>query len=806
MSSDLSAQRRNACCAANRLSELLARRDRIREDCAPDKKVFYEREPWRHNPQKWDMQWADLRRSAAAQQPTKWARRSNPRSGSAMISVIIASVIGAFISYALTKNVMYFQKFASDIQDDLNVSQSRKEILSLLKQTPPCLKDSQPCAFTSACANTLADSDFEDKKTGTGNTAKPSFQYLSAVYGYSVGTNPKSQQFVAEFTDGSGTKNPDFSEEEHRVSGIKIKSLEIVSGLSTHADRDGKAKLKITLRAKSEGELSYKKSRVYELFVFIKEYRSNDSSHADYYKIKECVFASDKVDERFREKCNGAEGAPHVNGGGFVAFTASVAPSAFVGPNASVCDEAKVQNTARIYGNAVVSGEDITISDSAQVYENAKIGGSQVTISGNAQVYGNAVVKGHSASIQSNAKVYGSAVIMEGGRIYDSAEVYGNALVHRSYVYDNAKVYDQAKAFGAHIRGYAEVFEQAQIGRSGDSASDESYCKLSPIACTNVYGNAKVYGSAKVYGKAAVYEYGRVYGASTVKGQSRIYGKVQDPNDSTKYTGAIVDSAFARASYIYDNAKISGGAKINGLEVYDNAKISGAIVTSGYGSTRPKIYDNAEIKGALVKVGLYYGSIYGNAKILDQAQVEGRNLKVYGSAVIKDTAYVISRDSNSFHIYEQAKISGNAYIYTWAQGYGSKRIYGSAKVYGNAELCVKSVYLYGNAKVYGDTLICDKDYYLYVYDDAEVYGDTSFVYGSGYIYIYDKTKMNAPSDKKFCSSATFKETTASEVTDCADGNNSGKCCSHSSYTNVTKCSACPERPEFIWWQSVYDTH
>ena len=41
--------------------------------------------------------------------------------------------------------------------------------------------------------------------------------------------------------------------------------------------------------------------------------------------------------------CNGASGAAHFLGGGFVADTVFVAETAFVGPHAQVCDSANVK-------------------------------------------------------------------------------------------------------------------------------------------------------------------------------------------------------------------------------------------------------------------------------------------------------------------------------------------------------------------------------------------------------------------------------------------------------------------------------
>ena len=46
----------------------------------------------------------------------------------------------------------------------------------------------------------------------------------------------------------------------------------------------------------------------------------------------------------------------HVNGGGWVADTATVSTSAYVGPNATVSDSAQVSGNARVFSNARVPG------------------------------------------------------------------------------------------------------------------------------------------------------------------------------------------------------------------------------------------------------------------------------------------------------------------------------------------------------------------------------------------------------------------------------------------------------------------
>ncbi len=116
-----------------------------------------------------------------------------------------------------------------------------------------------------------------------------------------------------------------------------------------------------------------------------------------------------------REISKGAvKGAPHENGGGFVAKTAKVSASVYVGPNAMVLGNAKVMGDAVIDDYAVVTG-------SAQIKDNAVIDGYAV-VAGSARVSGS----GHVGDL---AVVTGSATVSEHGQVIESAYVSGNYKV-----------------------------------------------------------------------------------------------------------------------------------------------------------------------------------------------------------------------------------------------------------------------------------------------------------------------------------------------------------------------------------------
>jgi hypothetical protein len=130
-------------------------------------------------------------------------------------------------------------------------------------------------------------------------------------------------------------------------------------------------------------------------------------------------------------------GAPHSNGGGFVADTAKVEPTAYVGPNALVSGKAQVSGEARIEDWAVVTGE-------ARVSDHAVVGG-------HARVAGRAKVGGY-------ARVKGRAWLLDDAVVEGNARVVGfPRFTYRPHVRGNALVKDQANLYGADISGTAII-------------------------------------------------------------------------------------------------------------------------------------------------------------------------------------------------------------------------------------------------------------------------------------------------------------------------------------------------------------
>jgi carbonic anhydrase/acetyltransferase-like protein (isoleucine patch superfamily) len=129
--------------------------------------------------------------------------------------------------------------------------------------------------------------------------------------------------------------------------------------------------------------------------------------------------------------------------GGWVADTASVAPTAWVDPGASVFEHAIVQGHARIQDRATVRG-------------NALVEG-YAGVFGSAVVSGNAVVSVDSA-VYGNALVTGNARVTDGGRVFDRAVVEGNA-----YVGGYANVHGSAVLTGAASIGDNDVITEGTM-------------------------------------------------------------------------------------------------------------------------------------------------------------------------------------------------------------------------------------------------------------------------------------------------------------------------------------------------------
>ena len=141
-------------------------------------------------------------------------------------------------------------------------------------------------------------------------------------------------------------------------------------------------------------------------------------------------------------KLDEVPGAPHPNGGGFVAASARVEATAFVGPRARVLGSAKVLGKSEILDDAVITGA-ATVQDEAIVSGGAWVGDS-------AQVSGQARVRGF-------AHVGGEAKVRERARVGDFTDLQMGSDIHGD----------------ATLRGMTQPLERGKVG--GHAILDADY-------------------------------------------------------------------------------------------------------------------------------------------------------------------------------------------------------------------------------------------------------------------------------------------------------------------------------------------
>lgn len=134
-------------------------------------------------------------------------------------------------------------------------------------------------------------------------------------------------------------------------------------------------------------------------------------------------------------------GAPHPNGGGFVAASASVSPTVYVGPNAMVLEQASVEGYARVEDFAVVKGRS-HLSDRARISEYAEL-------SGNGRVIGDAVVDGHA--------------LVRGGTVSQMARIGGLSHISGGTVSGNARVEATMNAINRNVGGSAQLYGDIEL-------------------------------------------------------------------------------------------------------------------------------------------------------------------------------------------------------------------------------------------------------------------------------------------------------------------------------------------------------
>ncbi len=206
----------------------------------------------------------------------------------------------------------------------------------------------------------------------------------------------------------------------------------------------------------------------------------------------------------------------HPNGGGRVAFTATVADTAYVGKNAVIMGRAKVLDNAVIDGYAIVGGncevsgnayvgdyavlfDRVKVSDNARVLENA-------CLYVDYKVSGNAVVKGSSIGINSGeakgeAVTYGDwfdddAKIISGGSfsgyrplVYDetwTGSKYAPLVIDKSYVRKYAENLRSRYEFDGDLRdtvSYSDLYNVGNVTtEDGSAVLGEGYIQLNESA------------------------------------------------------------------------------------------------------------------------------------------------------------------------------------------------------------------------------------------------------------------------------------------------------------------------------------
>ncbi len=180
---------------------------------------------------------------------------------------------------------------------------------------------------------------------------------------------------------------------------------------------------------------------VYKHIGFLEDYRTQERFP---YEVKITGALPKGAGQDFVTGAAEQKGAPHANGGGFVAKTATVADSAYVGPEARVLDKAVIADNARIEDWAVVCGE--------AVVSNNTIVSGHAYVTGNAVIAGNAHVRDY-ARIYEKARVDGNARIIEYARVQGDAHVYGNAVGRGSCTISDCNVGGTACFTGASNPG-----------------------------------------------------------------------------------------------------------------------------------------------------------------------------------------------------------------------------------------------------------------------------------------------------------------------------------------------------------------
>ncbi len=264
----------------------------------------------------------------------------------------------------------------------------------------------------------------------------------------------------------------------------------------------------------------------------------------------------------------GIAGAPHPNGGGFVAATAQVDATAYVAPHAAVLDNAHVTGNAKVLDKATVR-QDAVVSDNA-------------VISGFADVYGASVVK-ENATVSDRAKVPFTTV-SDTSKITDNAVVNYGTIIGGSIMGGNVFSWGAIVSNKGEFGGDAEIFSAcANGGRylqadgllSRPGAVPRGFCDGSYDNILNVDTNAVYvpFGEAKM-------AFGNTVQCGTVTGTAGAPPVVNAGADQSILSAAGTAALAGNASSPAGSIMSTQWVKITGPDAYtiaDSANLSTAI-------------------------------------------------------------------------------------------------------------------------------------------------------------------------------------------------------------------------------------
>lgn len=184
-------------------------------------------------------------------------------------------------------------------------------------------------------------------------------------------------------------------------------------------------------------------------------------------------------------------GKQHINGGGFVADTATVDATAYVGPNARVLGNASVLDSARLEDSAVVTDnavirDNAVVSGCAMVRDNATVSG-QAHITDYAIAYDSSVVT-DKARLTEYAAALGEAKICEGGSMRGRSATWGGPVGgHAILEGDYANALKVTK--GAWCLWFVNTQEMADAATEPDGIQAQFlFQKLHPYWAWDTYG------------------------------------------------------------------------------------------------------------------------------------------------------------------------------------------------------------------------------------------------------------------------------------------------------------------------------